>query len=101
MDELADWINPIVSGWMTYDGRFYRSQLYPFLQRVNTYLARWARKNVTTGRSDWPLTEEVPTAAKLQTVQGMVVRAPRSRTRPVQALGVEPRLPVGSMRRAE
>lgn len=28
--ELADWINPIVSGWMTYYGRFYRSQLYPF-----------------------------------------------------------------------
>lgn len=42
--ELADWINPIVSGWMTYYGRFYRSQLYPFLRRINTYLMRWARK---------------------------------------------------------
>ena len=44
LNELADWINPIVSGWMTYYGRFYRSQLYPFLRRVNTYLMRWARK---------------------------------------------------------
>lgn len=44
LDELADWINPIVSGWMTYYGRFYRSQLYPFLRRINTYLMRWARK---------------------------------------------------------
>ena len=42
--ELADWINPIVSGWMTYYGRFYRSKLYPFLRRINTYLMRWARK---------------------------------------------------------
>jgi RNA-directed DNA polymerase len=44
LNELAEWINPIVSGWMTYFGRFYRSQLYPFLRRVNTYLMRWARK---------------------------------------------------------
>jgi RNA-directed DNA polymerase len=44
LDGLADWINPIVSGWMTYYGRFYRSQLYPFLRRINTYLMRWARK---------------------------------------------------------
>jgi RNA-directed DNA polymerase len=42
--ELADWINPIVSGWMTYYGRFYRSQLYPFLRRINAYLMRWVRK---------------------------------------------------------
>jgi len=44
LNELADWIDPIISGWMTYYGRFYRSQLYPFLRRVNTYLTRWARK---------------------------------------------------------
>jgi RNA-directed DNA polymerase len=42
--ELAGWINPIVAGWMTYYGRFYRSRLYPFLQRINSYLMRWARK---------------------------------------------------------
>jgi len=41
---LADWINPIVSGWMTYYGRFYRSALHPFLRRINTYLMRWAQK---------------------------------------------------------
>jgi RNA-directed DNA polymerase len=44
LNGLADWINPVVSGWMTYYGRFYRSQLYPFLRRINTYLMRWARK---------------------------------------------------------
>jgi hypothetical protein len=42
--ELAKEINPIVAGWMNYYGRFYRSQLYPLLQRINTYLMRWAGK---------------------------------------------------------
>jgi RNA-directed DNA polymerase len=51
LDELADWINPIVSGWMTYYGRFYRSRLYPFLRRINTYLMRWARKKYKRLRS--------------------------------------------------
>src|SRR3954452_20240729 len=51
--------------------------------------------------SDAMGSEEISTVTQLQTVQGMVVRTHRSRTRPVQALGVEPRFPVGSMRRAE
>jgi RNA-directed DNA polymerase len=43
LDDLAAMLNPIVAGWMDYYGRFHRSQLYPLLQRVNTYLTRWAR----------------------------------------------------------
>jgi RNA-directed DNA polymerase len=42
--DLARWVNPIVSGWMNYYGRFYRSELYPLLRRINAYLARWMRK---------------------------------------------------------
>ncbi len=42
LSELARWLNPIVSGWMQYFGRFYRTALYPLLQRLNTYLRRWA-----------------------------------------------------------
>nr|WP_250645437.1 reverse transcriptase domain-containing protein [Candidatus Protofrankia californiensis] len=41
---LAALINPVVAGWMNYYGRFYRSQLNPLLQRINTYLMRWAGK---------------------------------------------------------
>jgi RNA-directed DNA polymerase len=41
LDELADWINPVVRGWMQYYGRFTRSKLFPLLQRINTYLMRW------------------------------------------------------------
>jgi len=42
--DLARWINPIVSGWMNYYGRFYRSQLYPLFKRINSYLVRWMRQ---------------------------------------------------------
>jgi RNA-directed DNA polymerase len=42
LEDLARWLNPIVAGWMNYYGQFYRSALYPLLQRVSTYLRRWA-----------------------------------------------------------
>jgi group II intron reverse transcriptase/maturase len=42
--ELARKINPIVRGRIQYYGAFYRSALYPFLQRINAYLVRWIRK---------------------------------------------------------
>ncbi|MGV1009587.1 MAG: group II intron reverse transcriptase/maturase [Dermatophilaceae bacterium] len=46
--DLARWMNPIVRGWMQYYGRFYKTELYPLLQRINTYLVRWARKKYRT-----------------------------------------------------
>jgi RNA-directed DNA polymerase len=42
--DLARMINPVVRGWMTYYGAFYRSALYPLLHRINTYLLRWIMK---------------------------------------------------------
>ncbi len=44
LEDIASWINPIVRGWMTYDGRFYRTALNGLLQRINTYLVRWAKR---------------------------------------------------------
>ncbi len=44
LDDLAKWLNPIVAGWMNYYGRYYRSAVYPLLQRVSTYMKRWAGK---------------------------------------------------------
>jgi hypothetical protein len=32
----------LVQGWINYYGRFYQSQLYPLLRRINEYLVRWA-----------------------------------------------------------
>jgi RNA-directed DNA polymerase len=42
--EFARWLNPIIRGWMQYYGAFYRTELYPLLQRINFYLLRWVRK---------------------------------------------------------
>jgi RNA-directed DNA polymerase len=44
LDDLAEWLNPIVAGWMNYYGRYYRTVLYPLLRRVSIYLRRWAGK---------------------------------------------------------
>jgi RNA-directed DNA polymerase len=44
LQELADWLNPVVRGWMTYYGRFTPAALMPLLKRINGYLVRWARK---------------------------------------------------------
>jgi hypothetical protein len=44
LEDLAAWINPIVKGWMTYYGRFYRTALDRLLKRINTYLMRWAQR---------------------------------------------------------
>jgi RNA-directed DNA polymerase len=41
LQDLAEWINPIIRGWMTYYGRYYRTRL---LRRINTYLMRWAQR---------------------------------------------------------
>ncbi len=48
---LAAAINPVVAGWLNYYGRFYRSRLTPLLQRINTYLMRWAGKKYKRLRS--------------------------------------------------
>ena len=42
--ELARAINPLVAGWMRYYGAFYRTALYPLLERINAYVMRWIRK---------------------------------------------------------
>jgi len=42
--DLTRWVNPIVRGWMQYYGAFNRAELYPVLQRINTYLVRWLQK---------------------------------------------------------
>jgi RNA-directed DNA polymerase len=44
LEDLASWINPIVRGWMTYYGRYYRTALDGLLRRINAYLMRWARR---------------------------------------------------------
>jgi group II intron reverse transcriptase/maturase len=42
IDDLARMFNPIIRGWTTYYGRYYKSALYPTLRYLNRCLARWA-----------------------------------------------------------
>lgn len=51
LNDLADLINPVVRGWIDYYGRYYRSKMVPLLQRINTYLMRWAAKKYKRLRS--------------------------------------------------
>jgi RNA-directed DNA polymerase len=51
LDELAKAINPVVAGWVNYYGLFGRKKLNQLLRRVNTYLARWARRKYKRLRS--------------------------------------------------
>jgi RNA-directed DNA polymerase len=44
MDEIAHAINPVIRGWMQYYGAFYKTELYPLLYRISSYLVRWMRK---------------------------------------------------------
>jgi group II intron reverse transcriptase/maturase len=51
LQELADWVNPVVAGWMNYYGRFYRTRLHPLLRRINAYVMRWAASKYERLRS--------------------------------------------------
>jgi RNA-directed DNA polymerase len=42
--DLAEAINQIVRGWITFYGRFYRSRLISLLRRIDEYLVRWAMR---------------------------------------------------------
>jgi RNA-directed DNA polymerase len=37
LNDRARRLNPIITGWITYYGRFYRTALDPLLKRVNGY----------------------------------------------------------------
>ena len=54
LDDLAEQANRVVQGWINYYGRFYRSELYPLLRRINGYLVRWAKKKYKRLRRSYP-----------------------------------------------
>jgi hypothetical protein len=38
---FAEWMNPVIRGWMNYYGKFYSAEMSVLLRRINTYLVRW------------------------------------------------------------
>jgi group II intron reverse transcriptase/maturase len=54
LDDLARLINPVVRGWVTYYGRFYRSRCLGVLGRcLTTALVRWAMRKYKRLRGHW------------------------------------------------
>lgn len=43
-EQLADWIGPVIRGWMAYYGRFRHSELHPLLSRINWHVQEWIRR---------------------------------------------------------
>jgi RNA-directed DNA polymerase len=57
LNEIADWLNPIMRGWLAYYGRYTRSAMYAIVRHVNKTLGRWAmRKFKLLGRGKFRAT---------------------------------------------
>lgn len=50
LEDLARLVNPMVSGWMNYYGRYYRSRCVQVLRYLNEALAAWVRRKFTRYR---------------------------------------------------
>jgi len=44
LEDLAQFVNPVMRGWVNYYGRFYRSKCVQVLRHFNGALAAWARR---------------------------------------------------------
>lgn len=44
LEDLSNMFNPILRGWMTYYGRYYKSALTPVFRHLNRTLMRWATR---------------------------------------------------------
>ncbi|KAA1183192.1 group II intron reverse transcriptase/maturase [Photorhabdus heterorhabditis] len=42
--QMANWLNPMINGWLNYYGQFCRSELYKVFRQLNKALVRWVRR---------------------------------------------------------
>jgi len=42
LQDVADWVRPVLSGWVRYYGRFYPSKLRTALRTIDAFIVRWA-----------------------------------------------------------
>lgn len=50
LQQLSQWLNPMIGGWLAYYGRYTRSALYAMCRYVNKTLVRWALRKYKTLR---------------------------------------------------
>jgi len=44
LEDIAQFVNPIVRGWINYYGAFNRSALYPILRHIDRHLLKWVKR---------------------------------------------------------
>lgn len=44
LEEIANWFNPVIRGWLTYYGAYTRSALNVIVRHINKTLVRWAMR---------------------------------------------------------
>lgn len=42
--QMADWLNPIINGWLRYYAHYCKSAMYGMCRYINTSLVRWAQR---------------------------------------------------------
>ena len=50
LEQVAEWLNPIINGWIAYYGCYTRSALYGMCRHLIMTLVRWARRKFKTLR---------------------------------------------------
>ena len=59
LEQLAEWLNPILRGWINYYGRFTKSALYVVFRQVNSALIKWSMRKYKKLREHFTKAAEV------------------------------------------
>ena len=50
LEEVADWLNPMLHGWINYYGKYNKSALKPVMRQINFTLIKWSMNKYKTFR---------------------------------------------------
>ena len=50
LDQVAKWLNPMLTGWINYYGKFHKSALKPVMRQINLTLIKWCTRKFKTFR---------------------------------------------------
>ena len=53
LEEIAEFINPKVRGWINYYSKYYKSELYPILKQIDLQIAKWSMRKYKRLRGSW------------------------------------------------
>jgi RNA-directed DNA polymerase len=48
LSQVADWLNPMINGWINYYGRFNKYALSPVMRQINFTLIKWSMRKYKT-----------------------------------------------------